>query len=64
MVLINGTTQQVFNAISQHVQKWWGNTDNVLRLNIFTMVMKELKKSGKELLLNGFWKKKVKTKQF
>lgn len=28
MVSINGTTQQVFNAISQHVQKWWGNTDN------------------------------------
>ncbi|WP_301162011.1 hypothetical protein [uncultured Winogradskyella sp.] len=28
MVSINGTKQEVFNAISQHVQKWWGNTDN------------------------------------
>jgi len=27
-VSINGTKQQVFNAITQHVQKWWGNTDN------------------------------------
>lgn len=27
-VSISGTKQQVFNAISKHVQKWWGNTDN------------------------------------
>jgi len=27
-VLIKGSKKQVFDAISQHVQKWWGNTDN------------------------------------
>lgn len=26
-VLIKGSPQQVFQAIAQHVQDWWGNTD-------------------------------------
>lgn len=26
-VLIKGSKEQIFDAISQHVQKWWGNTD-------------------------------------
>lgn len=27
-VLIKGSKEDVFKAISQHVQKWWGNTDS------------------------------------
>lgn len=27
-VLINGTPEQIFDAIANHVQAWWGNTDN------------------------------------
>ena len=27
-VLIRGNKEKVFDAISQHVQKWWGNTDS------------------------------------
>lgn len=27
-VLIKGSKEDVFEAISQHVQKWWGNTDS------------------------------------
>jgi hypothetical protein len=27
-VLIKGSRKQVFDAISRHVQEWWGNTDS------------------------------------
>lgn len=27
-VLIRGTSKQIFDAIANHVQKWWGNTDS------------------------------------
>lgn len=27
-VLIKGTKEQVFNAISKNIEKWWGKTDN------------------------------------
>jgi uncharacterized protein YndB with AHSA1/START domain len=30
-VLIKASNKQVFDAISQHVQKWWGNTDCSVR---------------------------------
>ena len=38
-VLIKGTKQQIFDAISTHVQKWWGYTDNSVSLvgDEFTM---------------------------